>query len=42
MTSTPYSKSDTQAVMSCLAQAMLSKYGAAVNGGSGVVKLTRV
>jgi hypothetical protein len=39
--STKYSKSDTRPVISRVAQAMLSKYGALVDGGSGAVRLTR-
>jgi hypothetical protein len=38
---TKYSKSDTRPVISRVAQAMLSKYGALVDGGSGAVRLTR-
>ncbi len=41
MTSTTYSKSDTRPIISRVAQAMLSKYGAPVSGGSGAVRLTR-
>jgi hypothetical protein len=38
---TKYNKSDTRPVISRVAQAMLSKYGALVDGGSGAVRLTR-
>ena len=41
MTSTTYSKGDTRPVISRVAQAMLSKYGAPVSGGSGSVRLVR-
>jgi len=36
-----YSKSDTRPIISRVARAMLSKYGALVNGGSGAVRLVR-
>jgi hypothetical protein len=39
---TKYSKSDTRAVISRVAQAMLCKYGALIVGGSGSVQLERV
>lgn len=39
---TVYSKGDTRPIISHLAQAMLSKYGALVNGTSGTVRLERV
>ena len=39
--SSKYSKSDTRPVISRLAQAMLSKYGAPVSSGGGVVRLVR-
>ena len=39
--STTYSKEDTRPIMSRVAQAMLSKYGALVSGGSGAVRLVR-
>ena len=42
MTSTSYSKDDTQPIISRVAQAMLSRYGALVSGGSGAVRLVRV
>src|SRR5512146_2668400 len=38
---TKYSKSDTRAIISRVAQAMLSKYGALIDGGSGSVQLVR-
>jgi hypothetical protein len=38
---TKYSKSDTRPIISRVAQAMLSKYGALVDGGSGAVRLVR-
>ena len=38
---TKYSKSDTRPIISRVAQAMLSKFGAPVDGGSGAVRLTR-
>ena len=38
---TKYSKSDTRPIMSRVAQAMLSKYGALIVGGSGSVQLVR-
>ena len=38
---TKYCKSDTRPVISRVAQAMLSKYGAPVEGGSGAVRLMR-
>ena len=38
---TKYSKSDMRPVMSRVAQAMLSKYGALIDGGSGAVQLVR-
>jgi hypothetical protein len=38
---TVYSKSDTPGVVSRVAQAMLSKYGAPIDGGSGAVRLVR-
>jgi hypothetical protein len=39
---TKYSKSDTRPIISRVAQAMLSKYGAPLAGGSGSVQLVRV
>ena len=39
--STKYSKRDTRPIVSHVAQAMLSKFGAGVRGGSGVVRLVR-
>jgi hypothetical protein len=39
--STKYSKTDTRPIISRVAQAMLSKFGAPVDGGSGAVRLTR-
>jgi hypothetical protein len=41
MSSTTYSKADTRKIISRLAQAMLTKYGSLVSGGSGVVRLVR-
>ena len=41
-TSVSYSKEDTRAIMSRVAQAMLAKYGALIQGGSGSVRLVRV
>jgi hypothetical protein len=41
-TQTGYDKSDRRPVISQFAQAMLSKYGALVQGGSGAVRLVRV
>jgi hypothetical protein len=38
---TKYNKSDTRPIISRVAQAMLSKFGALVDGGSGAVRLTR-
>ena len=38
---TKYSKSDAPPIISRVAQAMLSKYGALVDGGSGAVRLVR-
>jgi hypothetical protein len=38
---TKYDKSDTRPIMSRVAQAMLSKYGALVDGASGAVRLVR-
>jgi len=38
---TKYSKSDTRPIVSQVAQAMLSKYGALIVGGSGSVQLVR-
>jgi hypothetical protein len=38
---TVYSKGDTRPIISRVAQAMLGKYGALVNGGSGLVRLIR-
>lgn len=38
---TKYSKSDTRQIISPVAQAMLSKYGAPMDGGSGAVRLMR-
>ena len=38
---TKYSKSDTRPIISRVAQAMLSKFGAVVDGGSGAVRLVR-
>ncbi|HOX59712.1 MAG TPA: hypothetical protein P5205_09480 [Candidatus Paceibacterota bacterium] len=40
--STTYSKEDTRPIMSRVAQAMLAKYGALIQGGSGSVRLVRV
>lgn len=40
--STTYSKGDTRPIISHVAQAMLSKYGALIQGGSGSVRLVRV
>ena len=39
--STTYSKEDTRPIMSRVTQAMLSKYGALIEGGSGSVRLVR-
>ncbi len=39
--STTYSKEDTRPVISRVAQAMLAKYGALIQGGSGSVRLVR-
>jgi len=41
MTSTSYDKSDTRPIISRVAQAMLVKFGALVEGGSGSVRLVR-
>jgi len=41
MSSTTYDKSDTRPVISRVAQAMLAKYGALIQGGSGSVRLVR-
>jgi hypothetical protein len=41
MSSITYSKSDTRPIISRVAQAMLSKFGALVNSGSGAVRLMR-
>jgi hypothetical protein len=41
MSSTSYSKEDTRPVLSRVAQAMLAKYGALIQGGSGSVRLVR-
>lgn len=38
---TKYSKADTRPIISQVARAMLSKYGALVSGGSGAVRLVR-
>jgi len=38
---TKYDKSDTRSIVSRVAQAMLSKYGALIEGGSGSVRLVR-
>ncbi len=38
---TVYNKSDTRAILSRVALAMLSKYGALIDGGSGAVRLVR-
>ena len=38
---TKYDKSDTRRIISRVAQAMLSKYGALIEGGSGSVRLVR-
>ena len=38
---TKYSKSDAPPIISRVAQAMLSKYGAMIEGGSGSVRLVR-
>jgi hypothetical protein len=40
-TSISYSKEDTRPIMSRVAQAMLAKYGALIQGGSGNVRLVR-
>ena len=40
--STTYSKEDTRPIVSRVAQAMLAKYGALIQGGSGSVRLVRV
>jgi len=40
--STTYSKEDTRPIMSRVAQAMLAKYGALIQGGNGSVRLVRV
>ncbi len=40
--STTYSKEDTRPIMSRVAQAMLAKYGALIQGSSGSVRLVRV
>ena len=40
-TSISYSKEDTRPIMSRVAQAMLAKYGALIQGGSGSVRLVR-
>jgi hypothetical protein len=40
--STKYSKGDLRPIISAVAQAMLSKFGALVDGGSGAVRLLRV
>ncbi len=40
-TSVSYSKEDTRPIMSRVAQAMLAKYGALIQGGSGSVRLVR-
>ena len=39
--STTYSKGDTRPIVSRVAQAMLAKYGALIQGGSGSVRLVR-
>jgi hypothetical protein len=39
--STTYSKSDTRQIISRVARAMLAKYGALIQGGSGSVRLVR-
>jgi hypothetical protein len=39
--STSYSKEDTRPILSRVAQAMLAKYGALIQGGSGSVRLVR-
>ena len=41
-TSISYSKEDTRPIVSRVAQAMLAKYGAVIQGGSGSVRLVRV
>ena len=41
MSSTSYSKEDTRPILSRVAQAMLAKYGALIQGGSGSVRLVR-
>jgi hypothetical protein len=41
MSSTTYSKDDTRPIISRVAQAMLSKFGAPVSGASGSVRLMR-
>lgn len=38
---TKYSKADTRPIISAVARAMLSKFGATVSGGSGAVTLVR-
>jgi hypothetical protein len=38
---TVYSKTDTRPIVSHVAQAMLAKYGALIQGGSGAVRLVR-
>jgi hypothetical protein len=40
-TGTDYSKADTRPILSHVAQAMLSKFGAPVSSGSGAVRLVR-
>jgi len=40
--SVSYSKEDTRPIISRVAQAMLAKYGALIQGGSGSVRLVRV
>ena len=40
--STTYSKEDTRPIMSRVAQAMLAKYGALIQGGSGSLRVVRV
>jgi hypothetical protein len=40
-TGTDYSKSDTRPILSHVTQALLSKYGAPVSGGSGMVRVVR-
>ena len=41
MASTTYSKVDTRKIISPVARAMLSKFGALISGGGGSVRLVR-